>query len=827
MLTLSYLTKIYQSGENSVLALKNINLNFRQNEFVAILGPSGCGKTTMLNIIGGLDRYTNGDLKIDCVSTKSYSDKDWDTYRNNSIGFVFQSYNLIPHQSVLENVELSLTLAGISKKERTQKAKSALEKVGLGDQCNKKPNQLSGGQMQRVAIARALVNDPQIVLADEPTGALDSKTSVQVMELLKEVAKDRLVIMVTHNSELARQYATRTISLLDGQITKDTNPYLIIDQNQKLARPPKQSSMSFATAFKLSLKNLISKRTRTFMTSFAGSIGIIGIALVLAVANGFNIYITKLQKETLANYPLTIYSSIMDITSISPPDNNSNSDKENFPDITLSGITSSSQMNYDTLENANHKNIFSDDYLSYLNAMPTELYTSMNFDYGIKLNMFVKQGFSGAVSKISLPIYSMQEMMSNMDMSKLMQYAESYRALFGSINWAEILNNEKFMQENYDVLAGKFPTQYNQVLLVVDSYNQISKSVLTALGFTGEQIEQGFTVNDFLGKQLKLVLNDDFYSYTQSDTPYGTMTTLTLAEENAYGALYDSENAQTLTICGIVRVNAEVSNSIYSSGVIYTPQLMQEIMKLEANGELNNVITDSKIVVISNGQNSIIASSDDTESFDFGAYTLKTTDTFENLKKMLGLSGYPRSISFYAADFDSKTQLKDYLNAYNDEKAQEDKVLFSDTTSLITSSMGTVVDAISYVLITFAAISLVVSSIMIGIITYVSVVERTREIGVLRALGARKSNIRTVFISETFIIGLCAGLLGIGVSYLLTFVINAIVGGLFPALQNLAMLNPLHALTLVIISFVLTMISGLIPSNLAAKKDPVVALRTE
>ncbi|HRX14394.1 MAG TPA: ATP-binding cassette domain-containing protein [Eubacteriales bacterium] len=835
MLKLKNITKIYPvANNNDVVALENISVNFRENEFVCVLGPSGCGKTTLLNIIGGLDRYTEGNLIINGISTKDYKDGDWDTYRNNSIGFVFQNYNLIPHQTVLENVELSLTLAGVSKKERIERAKKALEEVGLLNQIHKKPNQLSGGQMQRVAIARALVNNPTIVLADEPTGAVDSVMSIQIMELLKKIAETRLVVMVTHNSELSDKYATRIVKLLDGKIVDDTKPLEDIAEVKK-EKPKKKSGMSWFTSLKLSLKNLFSKRGRTFMTSFAGSIGIIGIALVLSVANGFNLYIDSLQQNTLASYPLTVYSSILDRSSLM--DNFGPSDDEGaYLPLDETGITASAMITYEDFASAQHENKFTQEYLDYINSKilnavdedgdPIELVTSIEYNYGIVENLFTSN--NGTVRKLSIPTYSMEEMMVNMDMSKLMQYAESYSSTHSGVNWDKLLDNDEFMKNNYDVLAGAYPTEYNQLALILNSKNQIDKSVLLALGFSDEEISAGFDASDFLGMEFKLVPNEDYYTATTSDTPYGKMLTLTPKTQEEYASIYSSENAITLTITAILRVNEDATSDFYETGIVYTQDLSNKLRETESEGSLVSLLESSDIIVINNGTYPTVASKDGTEIFNFGTTVVRTNESWDNVEKLLGADNMPRSISFYARDFEAKTEIINILTAYNEGLAEEDQIRFSDTTSLITSSMGTVVDAISTVLIVFAAISLVVSSIMIGIITYVSVVERTREIGVLRALGARKKDISNVFIAETFVIGLMAGMMGVIVSYLLTFVINLIVARLFPLLSNLAQLSFLyHALPLVIISFILTMIAGIIPARIAAKKDPVIALRTE
>lgn len=830
MLKLTNISKIYSTADSLVKALDDVSICFNKNEFVSILGPSGCGKTTLLNIIGGLDRYTKGDLTIDGISTKNYNDRDWDTYRNSSIGFVFQSYNLIPHQTVLENVELALTLSGISKAERVKRAKDALDSVGLLGQCNKKPNQLSGGQMQRVAIARALVNDPKIVLADEPTGALDSSTSIAVMDLLKNVAKDRLVIMVTHNAELAQKYSTRIINLLDGKVIGDSKPYLPNEQDDKKEKPKRKSAMSWFTSLKLSLKNLISKRARTFLTSFAGSIGIVGIALVLAVSNGFNIYIGNMQQGTLASYPLTIYSSILDTNSLLSGNTNheQGSGKDEYLPIEETGITVSGQMTASTITSAQHPNKLDDTYINYIkNNVSSDLYTAISYNYGINQNLFMQSGFDGQVRKLAVPLYSMEEMMVNMDMSKFVKYAESYSASYSSINWKELLSNSDFLQNNYDTLNGKFPTSYNEVALVVNKKNQVSRAVLQAMGFTDEQIEKGFTSSDFVGKTLKLVPNDEMFTTSTMTTPYGDLLNINPVSEDQYEEIYKSDKAITVKITSVIRVNKE-GNDIYNSGIVYLPSLTTKLKTSEQNSTLKDKFNSAKIVIFNNGSVPTIASSDGTKSFDMGTNTITTNDTWDSVSKLLGLSDNPQSISIYAVDFDTKTEIIKILNDFNNGKEKADQVIFSDTTSLITSSMSSVVNAISIVLNVFASISLVVSSIMIGIITYVSVVERTREIGVLRSLGARKRDISNLFEAETFIIGLLAGLLGIGISYLLTLLINVIVVNI-PSISiaNLAQLNPLHALALVAISFILTMIAGLIPSRIAAKKDPVVALRTE
>ncbi len=841
MLKLSNITKIYGSGENAVAALKDLNLNFRKNEFVSILGPSGCGKTTLLNIIGGLDRYTDGDLVINDVSTKDFTDKDWDTYRNRSVGFVFQSYNLIPHQTVLENVALALTISGMTIKERTRRAKEALIKVGLESQIRKMPNQLSGGQMQRVAIARALVNDPDIILADEPTGALDSATSVQVLKLLKEVAKDRLVIMVTHNEVLAERYSTRIINLLDGEVTGDnmpcTYPAPAVKKHKGKAR------MSFLTSFKLSMQNLVSKRARTFLTSFAGSIGIIGIALVLSVSNGFSIFMANLQEMSMGDNPIVIYSSMLNSEALSFDKMNDfmngkikteeGEENKEYSDIFETGIKGSHGGSWssagEAVSNMQHKNFFTQEYLDYLQQSITEdLSKRIVYNYGVSFNLFARAGLSldGEVKKLEIPYYSIQEMMATMDMSKYQQYVESFAAMYTSINWERLLGESDYMEQNFDLLAGEnFPQDYTQIALLVKDDNTVDSTVLSALGFTKEQIESGLSVEDFLGKTFKILPNELYYN--GAVMAYGGLDVLTLSPKGNYQELYenDEEGVISLTVSSIIRQKSGTSVISYDTGILYTPMLTQKVIEISQSGQLAAQLFQADALIIMSGLTPKIVAVKD--AANKAVFEGAVNEDWQTVEKRFGISDMPTSIVIYAKDFDSKTQILYALNAYNEGKEEKDQILFSDATGMLMSYMGVLIDGVSYTLITFAAISLVVNSIMIGIITYVSVVERTREIGVLRALGASKKEVGWVFIAETFIIGLAAGILGIGASYILSAVINLIMTAVAPALSHIAVLNPLHALALIAISFVLTVIAGIIPSRIASRKDPVVALRSE
>lgn len=763
MLKLDKITKKYGDVE----ALKGVSLTFRKNEFVSILGPSGCGKTTMLNIIGGLDRYTSGDLNISGISTKNYKDRDWDSYRNSSVGFVFQSYNLIPHLTVLQNVELSLKLSGISKKEGEARARTALEKVGLVDHLNKKPNQLSGGQMQRVAIARAIVNDPEIILADEPTGALDSKTSVIIMDLLKEIAQDRLVIMVTHNAELAHEYSNRIVELLDGQIISDSNPFDADINSEKLAKR-KRTKMPYMTALGLSGKNLWAKKGRTVLTSFAGSIGIIGIALILALSSGLSNSINKMQSDTLATSPITIGSSDFDFSG--PVVTEDTTDMNEFPtDSKLQIYEPKVQTNVIT-------NNITQEYIDHVNKLDSDKYISIQYIHKANMNMIRKSG------------------------DKYVHVQSS------SSHMGELLDNEDFNNNQYDILEGRMPKSDNEMILVVDNYNRIAKETVKELGLgdLGDKVD----LKSLVGQEFKLIQNNDYYVKDE----FGLYRE---ASQQNYETIYGSDKAKTLSIVGVMRQKEDSSFQMYQPGLYYRSDLVKSFIKDS---------TDSEVV---KAQKEVGKEYSVVSGMGFEGHPFKEADAlYQDQLEELGSSSLPRNISIIPADFEAKKEIRSHLDDYNTDKKDADKITYSDMSEMITGVMETVVNTISYVLIGFSSISLVVSSLMIGIITYVSVIERTKEIGVLRSLGARKKDISRVFNAETFLIGFVSGTLGIVVTYLLTFPINAIIYNLTKT-ENIAVVNPLHAVILIIISIILTSISGVIPSRMAAKKDPVIALRSE
>ena len=786
-LKLTDIKKSYKAGSTYVEALKGVSFEFRDSEFVSILGPSGCGKTTLLNIIGGLDRYDSGNLIINDLSTRLYKDADWDAYRNRSIGFVFQNYNLISHQSVLQNVEIALTLSGVSKSERRQRAKEALAAVGLSDQIKKKPNQMSGGQMQRVAIARALVNNPDIILADEPTGALDSHTSVQVMEILKEISKTRLVIMVTHNGEMATQYSNRVIRLLDGEVQSDSNPPENIgaseqkDDFKKIKH--KKTSMSLKTATTLSFKNLMTKKGRTIITSFAGSIGIIGVALVLALSNGLSAYISSMQSDALAGFPISVSTSTQDIDfNDRGAAMNAISDQNKFEKFTNDDVI----YRYDSEANTvKHVNVLTDEYLDYVSKIKTELPGTLNtisYTRGAEINLLAKG--EDSVVKYST---SANGIMQTMGMGR-----NSY--------WQEMPDNEEFILSQYDLIGNesRLPKDKNEVAIVVDEYNRMDKAFFEKLGIT-ENTEK-YKMADFINKtMLKVVKNNEYY------TKEGDL--FVPAAALLYQSLYDSEESLGLTVTGILRIKDGAASSYLSSGIVYTTAL-----------------TD---YIVDDAEKSDIAIAQKSSDKDVILNTPFADDDAKKQKLIkLGAVTMPTGINIYPKDFESKDKIKNYLDEYNKEKETEDQVVFSDMAEQITTMIGTMINTVTYVLIGFAAISLVVSTIMIGIITYVSVIERTKEIGILRSVGARKKDISRVFNAETLIVGCTAGALGVGISYLLTIPINSIITKLVE-IENIASMTWIHALALIAGSMVLTLIAGFFPSRMAAKKDPVIALRTE
>ncbi|WP_315118542.1 ATP-binding cassette domain-containing protein [uncultured Clostridium sp.] len=792
-LKLSQIRKSYKAGNESVEILKGISLEFRESELVSILGQSGCGKTTLLNVIGGLDHYDSGDLIIGDMSTKKFKDADWDAYRNRSIGFVFQSYNLISHQSILHNVEISMTLSGVPAAERKQRAIEALKSVGLHDQINKKPSQLSGGQMQRVAIARALVNDPDIILADEPTGALDSNTSVQVMEILKEISKTRLVIMVTHNGELADEYSSRVIRLLDGEVQSDSNPI----EKKQLSKQKKaetngkktklkKTSMSLLAATSLSFKNLLTKKGRTIITSFAGSIGIIGVALVLALSNGLSTYMSSMQSEALSGFPITVNTTEQSIDFSNPGMMGKDKDTNASKKFTKEDVI----YPYDSNENATkHTNDLTQDYLDYVSKLETALPGTVNnisYSRGVGINLLAKGEDAVTKYETSAAFTGMQEMPAAMGM--------------GSTYWQEMPDNEEFVLSLYDLIGegSRLPKAKNEVVLVVDEYNRLDEAFFEKLGISTDG--GNYKLTDFIGKTiLKVVPNDDFYTKSGD--------TFIAANPSQYNALYESDSGVKLTITGIVRIKEDATSSYLSSGIAYTTAL-----------------TD---YVVDNAQKSEIATTQKDSNKDVLLGTPFANDTAKEQRLLsLGADTTPTGINIYPKDFASKDDIKEYLDAYNEGKAEANQIIYSDMAEMVASMTGTLLDTVSYVLIGFAAISLIVSTIMIGIITYVSVIERTKEIGILRSVGARKKDISRVFNAETLIVGFSAGLLGVGLSYLLTIPINVVISRLV-GIDNIANLNPLHATVLILGSMTLTLIAGLIPSRMAAKKDPVVALRTE
>ena len=769
MLEIKNINKSYKVGEHKQKVLKDVSIKFRENEFVSILGQSGSGKTTLLNLIGGLDRYDTGDIIINGKSTKHFKDKDWDAYRNNSIGFIFQSYNLINHISILDNVEMGMTLSGVSKKIRKERAIEVLKKVGLEEHINKKPNQLSGGQMQRVAIARALANDPDIILADEPTGALDSKTSKSIMNLIKEISKDKLVIMVTHNEEIALEYSSRIIKLNDGVIIEDSKPVKEVDSenNYKL----KKTSMSFITALNLSLRNIITKKGRTLLTAFASSIGIIGIALILSLSNGFDKQIEKFENDTLTNYPITISKGTMENT-----------------DEAMSLFTSSNGKYSDEkyiykqkidLEKMTHINNIDEDYLNYLDSIDKNLIDGISYTRlsVMGINLLVKG-----------------------KNTKMVSFGTSLNSVMTIPKSFDEENN--YLKNNYDLLYGKFPKEATDVLLVISSDNEVSERVLENLGLDVNQDK--FSFEDVLNKELVYVINDNLYNKIKAGNK-----NIYIAKNN-YDKLYDMDGNIKLNISGIVRLKKDVKTGMFTPGIIFKDELGELIYEKNKNSD---VVKDQK------GKDYFVLSG---EKFSNESMISSEVEAIS----YLGGNKIPYIINIYPKDFNAKNKISELLDKYNENKTAENKIIYKDYAKIFVDLSQNIMDAITYVLIAFSAISLIVSSIMIGIITYISVLERTKEIGILRSLGARKKDITRVFNAETFIIGLVSGLLGIIIARLLLFPANVILENI-TNLKNVAILNPLHAIILIIISLVLTLIGGYIPAVIASHKDPVESLRVD
>ncbi len=852
MLKLANITKNYKSGDEVVKALKGINLEFRSNEFVSILGPSGCGKTTLLNIIGGLDKYTSGDLIINGKSTKEFKDRDWDAYRNYSVGFVFQNYNLIPHQSVLSNVELALTLSGVSREERKKRAIEALEKVGLKEQIHKRPNQLSGGQMQRVAIARALVNDPDIILADEPTGALDTKTSVQIMELLKSISKDKLIIMVTHNPELAEKYSTRVIRVLDGVVQDDTNPF---DGEKEEKKKPKtgKTAMSFFTAISLSLNNLMTKKGRTILTSFAGSIGIIGIALILSLSTGVQNYINKVQEDTLSSYPIQIQETTVDLTSMMERMMGEMAEGEeahedgkiysnNIMTDMLTVLADKKQTN--NLEELKK-------YIDEGNNGISDNANAIKYDYNLNLNLYKTDTSNGVVQ------VNPSTVMEKLGMQQT-------GMAMGTDCFTELLDNQELNDSQYDVVAGNWPQNYNEVVLIVDENNKISDYTLYTLGIkdqkeleekmdaiqNDEKIEEdeqtSYTYDDLLNLSYKVLLNTDYYEKANN-------MWIDKSDDEEY-IKEKVDNAEEIKVVGIIK-QKEGSISTQTAGEIgYLKTLKEHVINKINEQEIVKEQKENPEINVFNGlefpkkgedgkfdynslteeQRAMLSRLDANQiQLMMEAYEQNENASYDKNLETLGVVDLakPSAISIYPKDFEAKNRITDAITEYNNKQIadgkEENEVNYTDTVGLLMKSVTQIVDTISYVLIAFVAISLVVSSIMIGIITYISVLERTKEIGILRAIGASKKDISRVFNAETFIVGLIAGILGIVVTLLLNIPINSIIHSLTQMNTVNAVLPVNAAIILVVISMVLTIIAGLIPSRMASKKDPVEALRTE
>lgn len=922
MLSLKQIVKDYVTGDETVHALKGVDLEFRENEFVSILGQSGCGKTTLLNIIGGLDRYTSGDLIINGRSTKEFKDADWDTYRNHSIGFVFQSYNLIPHQTVLSNVELALTLSGVSKAERRERAIKVLEQVGLKDQIYKKPNQMSGGQMQRVAIARALVNDPDILLADEPTGALDSQTSVQIMEILKEISKDKLIIMVTHNPDLAQEYSTRIIKLLDGQVTDDSNPYTAsvvepIKESKAEAekKKGKKTSMSFFTALSLSLNNLMTKKGRTILTSFAGSIGIIGIALILSLSSGVQNYIDRVQEDTLSSYPLQFEHQTFDLNDLLTSMQGEQKTEEQRDDDKIY----SNDMMYNMVNTMMSQVITNNlkDFKSFLDDDKNgfdQLVTDIKYVYQTPLNIYRADIDNGLIK--TNPSTLIEDIYASMGVSfNVSGQASSMMNLGMSSNnvWTELIDNEDMLKSQYDVVAGRMPENYNEVVLFIDENNGIMDYTLYTLGLkdseeiqqmlkaalAGEEVEKAksekkiYTYDEMMGLKFKLLVNSDLFEKLADGTWADR------SDDSAY-IVNKLEASEDINIVGILRPSSDaVTTSVRGGSIGYKHELMEhlinkvnesEIVKQQKDNPDVDVFTglpfeqkdiaeqlyDAYIMTIQDEEQkaqvqayvdsqkakgekleitddmltAYVMSLPEEQQATVGGYLQQmreaglsandiitrysaqmnfgTDATYDDNMIKLGVSDLadPYRINIYPKDFASKEKITEKIEKYNENAAEGDKITYTDYIGLLMSSVSTIINAIKYILIAFVSISLVVSSIMIGIITYISVLERTKEIGILRSIGASKKDISRVFNAETLIVGFCAGAIGIIVTILLNIPINIIIKHITD-INGLSKLPWIGGIALVLISMFLTFIAGLIPSKIAAKKDPVIALRTE
>ncbi len=884
MLRLKKIVKNYDVADTVVEALKGIDITFRDSEFVSVLGPSGCGKTTLLNIVGGLDKYSSGDLYIDNISTKKFNDRDWDTYRNHRIGFIFQSYNLIPHQTVLENVELALTIGGVSKEERIKRAKKALDEVGLKDQYNKKPNQLSGGQCQRVAIARALVNEPEILLADEPTGALDTQTSIQIMELIKEISKDRLVIMVTHNPELAEKYSTRIVKLLDGELTYDSNPYNVRIEEEKEPEKVKKPKLSFWTAFRLSARNLRSKLRRTLMVCFAGSIGIIGVATVLSVSTGITNYVTSMQDDMLSGNPITITEQSLNLELMMASMDTATQEEAIKQSVVDGKINVNYLINYlakrsEMASNMLVSNDINQNYLDYVNAMPEDIYSTIAtyYDVDIKNNIYTNinlEEYGTQTMSLSAIEYMYYKILQETDFKDYASFVSQVTNSF-----AQYPNNPEFILEQYDIISNPetsyMPTKANEIMIVVSEDTELTDLLLAQLGYyTQEEFlnicykakdnekynssldKERFTYDELIGKTFTYYPNDTIYEQTSDNNP------LSKSNPFSYYAYEDSswENGMDLTITSILRIKEGISYGSLSSGIYYTPALTQKLIQDGLSSQIVKYLND-------NGQESFTSTSysgidmgitykinfslegtkhenitgfvgnTSTLSSMMGSMTGQISEVFTLTLRDLGGANLPNRIAIYPTNFELKDQVTDYLDKWNSDEElminnellggdDREDIIYTDSLELIINLINNMINIVTYALVAFTALSLVVSTVMIAIITYVSVIERVKEIGVIRSLGGRKKDVSRLFNAEAFIIGGVSGLIGIGVTYLLSALINTIVGGL-TGIYTIATLPIIIAIIMVIISIVLTSISGLVPAKLASKKDPVVALRTE
>ncbi len=897
MLTLSNITKDYAVADSTVNALRGVSISFRKSEFVSILGPSGCGKTTLLNIIGGLDKYTSGEMYIDGTSTREFSDRDWDTYRNHRIGFIFQSYNLIPHQTILENVELALTIAGIGKEERITRAKDALDKVGLSGQYNKKPNQLSGGQCQRVAIARALVNEPEILLADEPTGALDTVTSVQIMELIKEISKERLVIMVTHNPELAEKYSTRIIRLLDGNVVEDTKPYKESKTSKEKSKPvereqkskERKSKLGLWTAFKLSARNLRSKFKRTLMVCLAGSIGIIGVATVLAVSTGVTGFIGDMQDDMLSGNPITIneesinLSALMgEMSKMSQADAVAHSIKDGYVNVDYLLEYLISQKGDVTSFKINNK--ITEQYLDFLRAMPKEYYNALALYYGVDVgnNIYTDIKLLGSDGTLTsgehVSLNAIKTIYTEMlKQTKFKEYSGVITTLTNT--FAQAPNNEQFILSQYDIISNpstsKVATEADEIMIVLNQNNALTDLLLAQLGYYDQNEffniinkltksenydsaldKEQFSYDELLGKSFTWYPNDTVFNQTPSDSPLATLNPFTY---NAY-ANDTWTTGMPLKITAILRPKENISYGSLQTGFYYTEALTQKIITEGATSQIVNYLAENEkesFTSTANGsmnvgiiydyhyyydtyhEHNVGFAGQQPQQLALAGFmgNADASNIFVLSSRHLGGKNLPSDIAIYPVNFDQKDNVTKYLDKWNSTETltigdqtitadQREDVIYADNLAIVIDLINNMVNIVTYALVAFTALSLIVSTVMIAIITYVSVIERVKEIGVIRSLGGRKKDVSRLFIAETFIIGALAGIIGIIITYLLCVIINAIVGSL-TGIYTIATLPIYIALIMITISIVLTLISGLIPARLAAKKDPVIALRSE